>query len=74
VRTVSSFVYEYSEDIATLSSIIAAATIEVPGVGGTSCGDITSGVPSTERDVAVEPRKAVENSMLVVVCQSHGTT
>ena len=33
VQRAASFVYRYSSDIATVSSILAAATIEVPGVG-----------------------------------------
>ncbi len=54
-QAVGSFVYKYSGDIATVSSIAAAATIEIPGVGEVfGVVAVASGALSTERDIAVE--------------------
>lgn len=54
-QAVGSFVYRYSGDIATVSSILAAVTIEVPGVGEVfGAVAVAAGALSTERDIVVE--------------------
>ena len=54
-QDVRSFVYRYSGDIATVSSILAYVTIEIPGVGEVfGAVAIAAGALSTERDIAVE--------------------
>ena len=54
-QSVASFVYRYSGDIATVSSILAYVTIEVPGVGEVfGAVAIAAGALSTEREIAVE--------------------
>ena len=54
-QAVGSFVYRYSGDIATVSSILAAVTIEIPGVGEVfGAVAIAAGALSTERELVVE--------------------
>ncbi|HTW97642.1 MAG TPA: hypothetical protein VMD59_02635 [Acidimicrobiales bacterium] len=67
-QAVGSFVYRYSGDIATVSSIAAAATIEVPGVGEVfGAVAIASGALSTVRDVKVE------HNLVAAVLDAAGT-
>jgi len=67
-QAVGSFVYRYSGAIATVSSILAAVTIEVPGVGEVfGAAAVAAGALSTERDIAVE------HNLVAAVLDAAGT-
>ena len=67
-QAIGSFIYRYSGDIATVSSLAAAATIYIPGVGEVfGAVAIASGALSTERDIAVK------HNLITAVIDAAGT-